>query len=76
MPGGPGPVGSGPWWSGPSRAVLYDPKPWGIYRITEETVRGGEPLWLPLSLPTIAVPPGSPAAPLRHRVERRSAGGS
>ena len=31
--------------------VLFDPKPWTTYRITEATVRGGEPEYDPFGLP-------------------------
>lgn len=48
--------------------ILFDPKPWATYRITEVTVRGGEPECDFYGLPRIA--------PLRHRVERRPMGGA
>ncbi len=47
--------------------ILFDPKPWATYRITEATVRGGEPECEPFGLPRIA--------PLHHRVARRPMGG-
>jgi ATP-dependent Clp protease ATP-binding subunit ClpX len=47
--------------------VLFDPRPWVTTRITEATVRGGEPEYDPFGLPE--------AAPLRRRVARRTAGG-
>jgi ATP-dependent Clp protease ATP-binding subunit ClpX len=47
--------------------VLFDPRPWTTIRITEATVRGGEPEHDPFGLPG--------AAPLRRRMERRSASG-
>jgi len=48
--------------------VLFDPQPWTYYHVTEESVRGGEvEVTDLLDLPE--------AAPLRHRVARRSAGG-
>ena len=47
--------------------ILFDPKPWATYRITEATVRGGEPECDLYGLPRVA--------PLGHRVVRRSAGG-
>ena len=47
--------------------VLFDPKPWMTTRITEETVRGGEPEYDLFSLPS--------TAPLRHRLARRPAAG-
>ncbi|AMV40222.1 ATP-dependent Clp protease ATP-binding subunit ClpX [Planctomyces sp. SH-PL62] len=48
--------------------VLFDPRPWTTARITEATVRGGEVEYDPFGLPG--------AAPLRHRIVRRSATGS
>jgi ATP-dependent Clp protease ATP-binding subunit ClpX len=57
--------------------VLFDPEPWVTYRVTEESVRGGPIEKLDFAgLPAALVEPASPAAPLRHRVGRRSAGGS
>ena len=57
--------------------VLFDPKPWTTARITEATVRGGEVGKLDFfGLPAAPPKPASPAAPLRHRIGRRSAGGS
>lgn len=47
--------------------VLFDPRPWTTARITEATVRGGEVEYDAFGLPG--------AAPLRHRVARRTAGG-
>jgi ATP-dependent Clp protease ATP-binding subunit ClpX len=46
--------------------VLLDPKPWMTCRITEATVRGGEPEYDPFGLPC--------AAPLRTRLTRRARG--
>jgi hypothetical protein len=49
------------------KGVLFVPKPWAMYLVTEEAVRGGEVRVLDHG--------GLPAAPLRTRVARRSAGG-
>lgn len=46
--------------------VLFDTRPWLSYRITEETVRGGEPEMYWIGLPGFA--------PLRARVTRRAKG--
>jgi hypothetical protein len=48
------------------------------YTITEEAVRGGEPLVVDTWFGSQVSPaqPKNPAAPLRHRLGRRSAGGS
>jgi ATP-dependent Clp protease ATP-binding subunit ClpX len=48
--------------------ILFEPRPWITTRITEATVRGGEPQYDLFSMPG--------AAPLRHRIVRRSATGS
>ena len=57
--------------------VLFDPEPWVTYRVTEASVRGG-PIERSdfFGLPAAPVKPASPAAPLRHRLGRRSTGGS
>ena len=46
--------------------VLFDPRPWVTYRITEATVRGGEREYDLFGLPG--------AAPLRTRLARRARG--
>lgn len=45
--------------------ILFDPKPWTTYLVTEEAVRGGEVRVLDYG--------DLPAAPLRSRVIRRAA---
>ncbi len=57
--------------------VLYDPVRDYRYTITEEAVRGGEPLVVDTWFGTQISPskPVNPAAPLRHRLGRRIAGG-
>jgi ATP-dependent Clp protease ATP-binding subunit ClpX len=57
--------------------VLFDPQPSETYRVTEESVRGGPIEKLDfLGLTAAPVEPPSPtAAPLRHRMGRRTAGG-
>jgi hypothetical protein len=47
--------------------ILYDPQPRGTYRITEATVKGGQPEFDKFGLLRVA--------PLRSRAARRSAGG-
>ncbi len=47
--------------------ILFDLEPWATYRITEATVRGGEPECDTLVLPRVA--------PLHHRIARRPMGG-
>ena len=47
--------------------ILFDPQPWGTYRITEGTVRGGQPEFNKIGLPKLP--------PLRSRVAGRSASG-
>ena len=55
--------------------VLFDPRAWVTYRISEATVRGGVPEFDFLGVPGWPpVKPESPAAPLRHRVARRAEG--
>lgn len=57
--------------------VLFDPQPWETYRVTEATVLGGPIETLDcFGLPAALVEPASPAAPLRHRMGRKSAGRS
>jgi ATP-dependent Clp protease ATP-binding subunit ClpX len=57
--------------------VLFDPRPWVTYRITEAAVRGGEPEMADLGLPGwSAVEQANPALPLRHRLGRKSALGT
>jgi hypothetical protein len=48
-------------------AILFDLEPWVTCRITEATVRAGEPEFDKFGLPS--------AAPLKSRVARRSVGG-
>ena len=57
--------------------VLYDPVRDYRYTITEEAVRGGEPLVVDTWFGSQVSPskPVDPAAPLRHRMGRRTAGG-
>jgi hypothetical protein len=57
--------------------VLFDHEPWAHYVITEAAVRGGAIERLDsFGLPSATTNPGSPAAPLRRRLARRSAEGS
>ena len=56
--------------------VLFDPQPWTTYFIDEEAVRGGEIEKLGLFNLIAASEKPSPAAPLRHRLGRRSHGAS
>ena len=55
--------------------ILYDPVRDYRYPITEEAVRGGEPLVVDTWFGSQVSPlkPVDPAAPLRHRLGRRSA---
>ena len=54
--------------------VLFDPEPWVTYRVTEESVRDGSiERSTFFGIPAAPVPLTSPAAPLRHRMGRRSA---
>ncbi len=56
---------------------LFDPQPWETYRVTEESVRGGPIEKLDfLGLTAASMHLGNPSAPLRHRLGRKSAGGS
>ena len=58
--------------------VLFDPVRDYRYTFTEEAVRSGEPLVVDTWFGSQVSPskPVDPAAPLRHRVARRLAGGS
>ncbi len=47
--------------------ILFDPQPWGTYKISEATVRGDQPEFDKFGLPRLP--------PLRSRVTRRSVGG-
>ena len=56
--------------------LMFDPQPWTTYFIDEEAVRGGEIATLGLFNLIAASEKPSPAAPLRHKLGRRLAGGS